>query len=122
MRTVLIIEDEQILRDMYRDAFEKNDFTVVTAADGKEGLKLALEDKPDLILLDLALPQMNGMTILEALRNDEWGQHAQVIVLTNMNIDGKLLNKIIENSPAYCLMKVGVTPEDVIAKAKEIYE
>lgn len=120
MRTVLIIEDDQILRDMYRDAFEKNEFTATTAVDGEVGLKLALEDMPDLILLDLSLPKMDGTTVLEKLRDDEWGKHASVIVLTNLNIDGEVLNKIIENRPAYCLMKVGVTPEEVITRAKEI--
>lgn len=120
MRTVLIIEDDTILLEMYKDAFEKNEFSVSTAIDGEEGLKRALQDKPDLVLLDLALPKMTGTAVLEKLRDDEWGKQASIIVLTNLNVDGELLNKIIENRPAYCLMKVGVTPEEVIAKAKEI--
>lgn len=120
MNNILIVEDDQVLLEMYKDIFEKNEFTVATADNGEDGLKLALENQPNLILLDLALPKIDGIGVLERLRDDEWGQNAPVIVLTNLNVDGALLTKITENRPAYCLMKVGVTPEEVLTKAKEI--
>jgi two-component system, OmpR family, alkaline phosphatase synthesis response regulator PhoP len=120
MSSVLIIEDDEILLEMYKDVFVKNEFDVTTAVDGEEGLRIALEDKPDLVLLDLALPKKNGISVLESLRDDAWGTNVPIIVLTNLNVDGALLDKIIKNRPAYCLMKVGVTPDEVIAKAKEI--
>ncbi len=120
MRKLLIIEDDKILRDMYKDQFLSNGYTVSTAVDGEEGLQKALQEHPDIILLDLAMPKMDGTTLLEKLRADEWGIRAAVIILTNLSIDGELLNIIIKNRPAYCLMKVGVTPDEVMAKADAI--
>lgn len=120
MQKILIVEDDQILREMYKDQFEKNGYHVTVAIDGAQGLQLALQDHPNLILLDLALPAMNGTAVMEKLRNDEWGKDVSIIILTNLNIDGALLNKMIQNHPAYCLMKVGVTPDEVMAKAQEI--
>lgn len=120
MRSVLIVEDDQILREMYHHKFEVNNFEVSTAEDGQEGLKKALDQKPDLLLLDLVMPKMDGIKVMEQLRNDPWGKAVPIIVLTNLNIDGKVLDKVIKNRPAYCLMKVGVTPVEVLDKAKEL--
>lgn len=120
MKSVLIIEDDQILRDMYSDKFQANDFLVSTAEDGAEGLKKAIELKPDLLLLDIAMPKMDGTSVMEKLRVDPWGKNVPIIILTNLNIDGKLLNKVIEHRPAYCLMKIGVTPVEVLDKATEL--
>ena len=120
MQTVLIVEDDQILREMYKDQFKNNGYNVSVASNGEEGLHAALQSHPDLILLDLAMPQMDGTTMMEQLRDDEWGQGVAIMILTNLSVDGELLNKIIQNRPAYCLMKVGVTPEEVMSKAQEI--
>lgn len=120
MDTILIIEDDQILLEMYKDLFVQNKFDVRTARDGEHGLQMALQFKPDIILLDLALPKMDGVSVLEKLRTDPWGTNAAVMVLTNLNIDGVLLNKIIKSRPAYCLMKVGVTPDEILIKTKEL--
>lgn len=120
MPKLLIIEDDKILRDMYTDQFASNGYTVSTAVDGEEGLQKALQEHPDIILLDLAMPKMDGTTLIQKLRDDEWGRNAAVIILTNLSIDGELLDVIIKNRPAYCLMKIGVTPEEVMAKAEEL--
>jgi len=120
MQRILIVEDDQILREMYQDQFKKNGYEVTTGANGEEGLELALQLHPNLILLDLALPAMDGTTMMEKLRDDAWGKDVAIIILTNLNVDGDLLNKMIQNRPAYCLMKVGVTPEEVMAKAQGI--
>lgn len=120
MHSVLIIEDDQILRDMYTDKFRGSDFDVSTASDGEDGIKKALEEKPDILLLDIAMPKVDGIGVMEKLRDDPWGKNVPIIILTNLNIDGKLLEKVIQNRPAYCLMKVGVTPLEVLDKAKEL--
>jgi CheY-like chemotaxis protein len=121
MRTVLIIEDDQIILEMYRDKFQVSRFGVLTAVNGQDGLNAAFRYHPDLILLDLAMPKMDGMTVMKHLRADTWGQDVPVIILTNLNIDGKLLEEIIKNKPTYSLMKANTTPDDVLAKAKEIF-
>src|SRR5258706_10155022 len=120
MKTVLIIEDDQIILEMYRDKFQVSKFGVITALNGQDGLSAALRYHPDLILLDIAMPKMDGMTMMKHLRQDPWGQTAPVIILTNLNIDGKILEEIIKNKPTYSLMKANTTPDDVLAKATDI--
>jgi len=120
MKTVLIIEDDPILLAMYRDKFVISDFTVLIAVNGEEGLTKAFQNHPDLILLDLAMPKLDGMTMLKKLRADAWGQIVPVIILTNLNLDGKILAEIITYKPTYSLMKANTTPEDVLAKARDV--
>jgi DNA-binding response OmpR family regulator len=119
-KTILIIEDDKILSDMYRDKFTLNDFSVITAEDGEKGLNLALSEKPDLILLDLALPKLKGMDIMGTLRTSDWGKHVPIIVLTNLSVDGKILEAITRYSPVYCLLKANITPEDVVSRVKGV--
>jgi DNA-binding response OmpR family regulator len=120
MSTVLIIEDDQMLLSMYRDKFKLEAFNVITADDGEKGLELALSTNPDIILLDLALPKIKGIDIMETLRTTSRGKTIPIIVLTNLNVDGKILEAITKYNPAYCLLKANITPEDVIHKAREI--
>ena len=75
---------------------------------------------PDLILLDLALPKVKGTDILGTLRTTDWGKTVPIIVLTNLNVDGKILEAITKYRPVYCLLKANTTPEEVVEKAKEV--
>src|SRR3989338_8177678 len=84
-KTILIVEDEKPLRDALQHTFEAEGFEVMTAGDGRAGLTKALEKKPDLILLDIVMPKMNGTTMLSELRQNIWGRGAKVIVLTNLS-------------------------------------
>ncbi len=120
MKSVLIVEDDQVLADMYKDKFQFSNFNPVNAEDGEKGLMLALDRKPDIILLDLALPKLNGMEMMKKLRADSWGETVPIMVLTNLNVDGKVLEAIMEYSPVYCLIKANTTPEDVVKKANEV--
>lgn len=120
MNTVLIIEDDQIILEMYRDKFQVSNWGVITALNGEDGLNAAFAHHPNLILLDIAMPKMDGMTVMKHLRVDPWGQTVPVIILTNLNLDGQLLEGIINNKPTYSLMKANTTPDDVLAKAREI--
>ena len=119
-KTVLIIEDDAVLMDMYKDKFSLSAFSVLTAEDGKKGLEMAISSKPDIILLDLALPKIKGVDVMGTLRTTEWGKTVPIIVLTNLNVDGKILEAITQFSPVYCLLKANTTPEEVVEKAKEV--
>jgi two-component system cell cycle response regulator DivK len=121
-KTVLIIEDDAVLAEMYKDKFTISNFSVIHAQDGKKGLELAIAERPDLILLDLALPKMKGTDILGTLRTTDWGKTVPIIVLTNLNVDGKILEAITQYSPVYCLLKANTTPAEVVDKAKEVFK
>ena len=84
MSKIAIIEDDQAISQMYRLKFETEGYQVETASNGKLGLELAENMRPDIILLDLMMPEMNGDEMLEKLRATSWGKHTKVIILTNM--------------------------------------
>jgi len=84
MVKIAIIEDDQAISQMYRIKFEAEGFEVETAGNGKLGLELAGKMRPDIILLDLMMPEMNGDEMLTKLRATAWGKHTKVIILTNV--------------------------------------
>lgn len=81
---VEVIEDETSLRNALHDKLSEEGFSVLGAKNGKEGLEMALKEHPDLILLDVVMPVMDGLTMLDKLRHDEWGTEVPVILLTNL--------------------------------------
>lgn len=115
---ILIIEDECSLRKALADKFTKEGFMVIEAKDGEEGLKLALKEKPDLILLDIIMPKMDGITMLGKLREDKWGKDVRVIILTNLEDENKVMESVQKGAYDY-LIKSDWKLEDVVKKAKE---
>ena len=79
---VLVIDDEPNILQTLQDRLEMNDYEVLTATNGKEGLEKALDEQPDIILLDVIMPIMDGHEMLKELRKDERGQGISVIMLT----------------------------------------
>jgi len=84
MAKIAIIEDDQAISQMYRIKFETEGYEVETANNGRLGLELASTMRPDIILLDLMMPEMNGDEMLKKLRATSWGKHIKVIILTNV--------------------------------------
>jgi two-component system, OmpR family, alkaline phosphatase synthesis response regulator PhoP len=84
-KKILLVEDEASLLQLLSDKLIEFGFFVSTAKNGMEGLKAALKIHPDLILLDIVMPIMDGMTMLKKLRADSWGKSANVILLTNLS-------------------------------------
>jgi two-component system alkaline phosphatase synthesis response regulator PhoP len=89
---ILVVEDERVLIETLEEKLKTQGFDVIKAVDGEEGLKLALTEHPDLILLDLLLPKVDGITVLNKLRDDPWGINAAVIVLTNLSNPSSVMN------------------------------
>lgn len=84
MKTILFIEDESAIHKTLSDVFAKKDYSILSALDGEAGLRIAKEKNPDVILLDLILPKMNGFEVLGALKENEATKDIPVIVLTNL--------------------------------------
>ena len=116
-----IVEDEYSQRKALSDKFKREGFMVFEAKDGEEGLKTALREKPDAILLDILMPGTDGITMLKKLRQENtWGKKVPVILLTNLSPDDKNISEeIVENEPSYYLMKANCTIDDVVEKVKE---
>ncbi len=116
--TVLVIDDEADLRDALKTALEYQNFLVHTAEDGEVGLKTALELKPDLILLDITMPKMDGVAVLKALRQDEWGKEVKVIVMTALD-DLSKVAEVVEAGGDEYLVKADSTLQSIVEKVKE---
>ena len=84
MTKIAIVEDDSAISQMYRIKFEAEGYTVETAGNGKLGLELCEGFRPEIILLDLMMPEMTGDQMLTEMRKTEWGKNTKVIILTNM--------------------------------------
>lgn len=117
VKKVLIIEDEEPLAKALASGLAGNEFEVLTAPDGEAGLKMALAEKPSLILLDLFMPKMDGITMLKKLREDEWGNKVKVVILTNLE-DRDKLAAAVENKVYDYLIKSNWNISDVLKKVR----
>lgn len=118
MKKILIIEDDAIMLSTLTDNLTAEGFEIIKAGDGKEGLATALREHPDLILLDILLPVMDGITMLKKLREDVWGKDAKVIMLTNLSDNENVAEAMAYGSYDY-LVKSCWKIEDLIAKVRE---
>jgi DNA-binding response OmpR family regulator len=116
-KKILIIEDEKALSQALFDKLERDGFIVIRACNGKIGLEMALEEKPDLILLDIVMPVMDGLTMLQELKKDDWGNKAKVIVLTNL-YDSEKVTDCVEQGVTDYLIKTDWKLVDIIEKIK----
>ena len=120
-RKILVIEDEPPMLDAINETLKQHQFSVMTSDNGKDGLAVALKEHPDLILLDIFMPKMDGLSMLETLRSDPWGHDVSVIILTNLNPDAdKTIKSILDHKPAFYLIKSNVTLEGIVTKIKEV--
>lgn len=117
-QTILIVEDEILIFNALRDKLSSEGFSILEARSGGQGLEVALAKHPDLILLDIILPGINGMEMLNKLRKDTWGKDALVILLTNLNEPVKVSDGLAQNVYDY-IVKSDWTLEDIVKKVKE---
>ena len=117
-KKILIVEDEPSLLEVLSRRFAKENITVLSARNGKEGLELALKEKPDLILLDIVMPSMSGLTMAEKLRQDKWGKNAKVMVLSNVN-DTRKTQRALKNGIEDFFVKSDWRLEDIVEQVRD---
>ena len=120
-KSILIVEDDESLQRALADKFMREGFETHTALTGKSGLESALANHPDIILLDIVMPEMDGPTMLEKLRQEgEWGKKARVIFLTNLSqTSDKMLEQIMRDEPVFYLVKSNMLLSGVVARVNE---
>ena len=116
-KKILIIEDEAMTLSALKEKFMDEGFYVAVAKNGEEGLEEAFLEKPDLILLDIIMPKMDGITMLKKLQNDERGKKIPVIILTNLS-DPDSVYDSIDNGAYNYLVKTDWSMEDVVKKVR----
>ncbi|MDP3964229.1 MAG: response regulator [bacterium] len=117
-QVVLIVEDEVPLRSAIVTKLKAEGFHTLEADNGVEGLRLAKEKHPQLILLDILMPKMHGLEMLSKLRLDEWGRGVPVIVLTNLNETTKVA-EAAEGKVIDFMIKSDWKLSDVVDKVKK---
>lgn len=118
MQKIAIIEDDITISQMYRFKFENEGFEVQTAENGKLGLELVESMKPDIVLLDLMMPEMTGDVMLEKLRATDWGKTIKVIILTNMG-EQEIPDKAKQLGVSGIVLKAEMTPRQVAELVKK---
>jgi DNA-binding response OmpR family regulator len=118
MKKILIVEDEQALLDLLVEQFKSEDFDVISAVDGKQGLEKVKSVKPDLVLLDIIMPVLDGMSMLTEMRKNDWGKNVPVIMLTNLSDDEKVADCAEKGVYEY-LIKSDWSMEDVVKKVRQ---
>jgi DNA-binding response OmpR family regulator len=116
-KKILIIEDDKDLAKIYAESFQIDGFETKSAYDGKEGLKVALEFHPDLILLDIMLPLMSGLEVLKALKSDPLTGKIPVILLTNVSDESVIIQGFQEAADGY-IIKATSSPSQIKEEVK----
>ena len=116
---IAIVEDDVAIVQMYRMKFEDEGYQVATAGDGKAGLDLVKQFQPDILLLDLMMPEMDGTEMLEKLRQQPWGKHLKVIILTNIG-QSEASHKIRNMGVTDFIVKADMTPKQVADRVTAI--
>ena len=118
MTKIAIIEDDPVINQMYRMKFEADGFDVEMASDGERGVALVKEFHPDIILLDLQMPHMNGAEALTKIRAADWGKDIPVLILTNLG-EEEAPSELKKLDVTHYLVKADLTPKQVVARVKE---
>ena len=116
---ILIIEDDIFIADMYETKFKMSGFEVVKAEVGAMGIKAAQKDKPDIIVLDIVMPQMDGFGVLKAIKGNSSIKDIPVILLTNLGQRENVEEGMKLGADDY-IIKAHFTPDEVVGKVEEV--
>jgi len=118
-KKILVVEDDAILSDTYFKYLEKRNYEIETAFDGEEAIKKVEKFGPDLILLDLIMPKIDGIGVLKALKNKEETKNIPILLLTNLEDQDKIAEAVVLGCPNY-LIKTEYTLDDIEKKMKDL--
>jgi|SRR3989344_782501 len=118
MNRLLIIEDEAVVARMYEKIFNYAGFTVKIAGDGEDGLAKVKTTNPDLILLDIMMPKMDGLKVLDLLKKDEFTKNVPVVILTNLGNDAVVTEAFRLGATGY-IFKSGMSNDRIVEEVKQ---
>ena len=120
-KSVLLVDDDLTLREMYTERLKAEGFQVLAARDGEEALKIAGENHPNLILLDIMMPKINGLDVLKKLKEQSDTKNIPVIVLTALIQDRERMESVTRGADDY-IVKSETMPGEVIAKVHALID
>ena len=118
--TILVVEDDPLLLDLYRLKLRAEGFAVVTSTNGREGVEAALVSKPELILLDILMPEVDGYAALKKLKSDERTKKIPVIIFSNLSQSWEI-EKGLKLGADDFVIKTSLTPAQLAEKVKEYF-
>ncbi|NIA11588.1 MAG: response regulator [Nitrospiraceae bacterium] len=116
---ILIIEDDTFIMDMYGTKFNMSGFEVLKAEDGVKGIKVVKKEKPDIIVLDIIMPQMDGFETLKVIKNNQELKSIPVILLTNLGQRENIEEGLKLGADDY-IIKAHFTPDEVVEKVEKV--
>ena len=119
-KKILIVEDEEFLSSMYKIKFTQEGYETLVAQDGEDGIKLAKSEMPDLVLLDLALPKIDGYEVLQQLRADEKMKNTKIYILSNLG-QNQEINKSFDLGADGYFIKANLTPSQLVENIEKIF-
>jgi len=119
MKTILLAEDDPFIIDIYATQFKRQGFSVDVAGDGQMALEKARSNYPDVLVLDIMLPKMDGWEVLKHLRSDAKTKNIKVVVISNLN-QRDYADKIANFGVIKYFLKISTTPEEIVHTIKEI--
>ena len=118
---ILIVDDESAIAQVFQQVLQKAGYQVFIASNGQAGQASALSEKPDLILLDQILPDMNGNEVLKAVKANDATKAIPVAIISNFNQDG-LVEEAMKNGAIEYILKYQISPQDLVEKVKQMLD
>jgi len=118
MKKILLIEDEKILGEMYKEKFEQEGFEMILSLDAEKGFEIAKREKPDLVILDILLPEKDGTYFLEERLKDPSMSSIPVVALSNYD-HPDMRKKALELGAKEYIIKTDFTPKEIVEKIKK---
>jgi len=119
MAKILIVDDEQAIAQLFEQALKQAGYEVVISSNGKDGVEKATSEKPDLILLDQILPDINGNQVLQKLKSQDETKSIPVAIISNFNHDG-MVDEAMKLGASDYILKYQISPLDLVEKVKNI--
>jgi len=118
---VLIVEDDVYISEMYKIKFESENYKIVVTDNGSEIIKIVEKEKPDIILLDIVMPVMDGFDVLKIIKSNKKFNNVPVVMLTNLS-QKESIERVFELGAKSYIVKSHFTPSEVVKKVKDILD
>jgi DNA-binding response OmpR family regulator len=118
MAKVLIVDDDMTLRELYEERLKAEGFTIISASDGEEAIEKTTKEKPEVILLDIMMPKINGIDVMKMLREKDETKNIPIIILTALIQEIDKIKDMMRPTDGY-LVKSEIMPKDVVDKVKK---
>jgi DNA-binding response OmpR family regulator len=118
---ICIVEDDSMIQEMYKIKLEEEGFSVFLAQDGEEGFELIKKELPDVALIDISMPKINGLALIKMLKGEKELLKIPIIIISNLN-DEKILKEAGDLDVKFYLVKSLFTPKDVVRIVREVLE